>query len=197
MNDQANLNPPAVLPQIQLETQALGFQMASDSLTGSLLRSLAATKPAGMFLELGTGTGVSAAWILDGMDRESQLISVENDALVASVAKKHLESDQRVTFHIEDAAAWLNKVTQQFDFIFADAWIGKYSYLEKTLKLLKPSGLYVVDDMLPLPSWTEEHTIKASELITKLEEKRNLIITKMKWSSGIVLVTKKANDEAG
>lgn len=194
MLNEKNLNPPAVLSQIQAETQKIGFQMASDSLTGSLLRSLAATKPGGRFLELGTGTGVSTAWILDGMNRESQLISVEVDSLVASIAKKHLASDQRVRFHIENAAYWLDKVTnQQFDFIFADTWIGKYSYLEQTLKLLKPGGLYIIDDMVPLPSWTEEHTTKANELINVLEENRELIITKMQWSSGIVLVTKKAD----
>ncbi len=135
MNDREYLNPSAILSQIQLETQALGFQLATDSLTGSLLRTLAATKPAGRFLELGTGTGVSAAWILDGMDQDAQLISVDNDALVASIAKKYLESDRRVTFQIEDAAAWLAQATnQQFDFIFADAWVGKYSYLQNTLR---------------------------------------------------------------
>ena len=32
--------------------------MASDELTGSLLCTLAATKPGGNFLELGTGTGI-------------------------------------------------------------------------------------------------------------------------------------------
>lgn len=193
MNDREYLNPPVVLSQIQVESQALGFQMASEPLTGSLLRTLAATKPAGMFLELGTGTGVSAAWILDGMDRESQLISVENDAIVASIAKKYLEPDPRVTFHIEDAASWLGKVTnQQFDFIFADAWIGKYSHLDETLRLLKPGGLYVIDDMLPQLTWTEEHTTKASDLISVLANTRDLIITKMSWSSGIVVVTKKA-----
>lgn len=196
MNDREYLSPPAILTQIQLETQALGFQLASDSLTGSLLRTLAATKPAGRLLELGTGTGVSAAWILDGMDQDAQLISVDNDALVASIAKKYLESDRRVTFQIEDAAVWLAQATnQQFDFIFADAWVGKYSYLQNTLRLLKPGGLYVIDDMLPQPTWTEEHTTKASELIAVLESKRDLFITKMTWSSGIVLVTKKAGKE--
>ena len=51
--------------------------MASDPQTGSFLRALAASKPAANLLELGTGTGLSAAWLLDGMDATSQLDSVE------------------------------------------------------------------------------------------------------------------------
>jgi predicted O-methyltransferase YrrM len=192
MNNQEHMRPPTVLEQIQAESEALDFQMVSDPLTGSLLRTLAASKPAGMFLELGTGTGVSAAWLLNGMDQDSQLISIENDVTVASVAKKYLEHDQRVKFQIEDAASWLNQVVnQKFDLIFADAWTGKYSHLEKALRLLKPGGLYVVDDMLPQPSWpSTDHAIKVNDLISALENTEDLVLTKMNWSSGIVIATK-------
>ena len=136
--------PPA-LKQIQTESEAFGFSMISEPLTDSLLRTLAASKPGGMFLELGTGTtGASTSWLLDGMERDSQLISIENDRTVASIAKKYLESDKQVKFQVVDAASLLNRVTnQKFDLIFADAWIGKYSYLKHTLDLLKPGGLYV------------------------------------------------------
>jgi predicted O-methyltransferase YrrM len=54
--------------------------MASEPLVGALLRSLAASKPGGRFLELGTGTGVATAWLLDGMDDRATLVSVDNDA---------------------------------------------------------------------------------------------------------------------
>ncbi|BAZ14927.1 O-methyltransferase [Calothrix sp. NIES-4071] len=186
------MKPPVILEHIQLESEALGFQMVSDPLTGSLLKTLAASKPGGTFLELGTGTGVSAAWLLDGMDEDSQLISIENDATVASVAKKYLGHDKRVKFQIEDAAFWLNQVmNQKFDLIFADAWVGKYSYLEQALGLLKPGGLYVVDDMLPQPNWPSvDHVSKVNELVSILENTEDLVMTKINWSSGIVIATK-------
>jgi predicted O-methyltransferase YrrM len=41
----------------------LDFGMASDPLTGALLATLAASKPGGRFLELGTGTGGATAWL--------------------------------------------------------------------------------------------------------------------------------------
>ena len=119
------------------ETLAAGFHKASESLVGSLLRTLAASKPAGYFLELGTGTGISAAWLLDGMDDESTLITVETDHRVAAIAQKHLAQDRRITFHLEDAGILIKQFIEQkqyFDLIFADTWTGKYTRLEETLR---------------------------------------------------------------
>ena len=58
MNDSWNLHFPEQLSKIRKETKAAGFRMASDTLTGSLLCTLAASKPKGALLELGTGTGM-------------------------------------------------------------------------------------------------------------------------------------------
>lgn len=187
----ANLKPPGMLERIQADTAALGFQMASEPLTGALLRTLAATKPTGEFLELGTGTGVSTAWLLDGMDEASRLISVENDADCMVVAKRFLGSDHRVSFHTEDAAVLLSRLPKQgFDFIFADTWAGKYTHLENALRLLKPGGLYVIDDMLPQSNWPEGHTAKVAKLIATLEDNAALVLTKLHWSSGVIIAAR-------
>lgn len=71
MNDLHNINELKSIPSIWAETRDAGFTMASEPLTCSLLRTLAASKPAAKFLELGSGTGLSTAWLLDGMDSES------------------------------------------------------------------------------------------------------------------------------
>lgn len=180
--------PPAVLSSIEAATQRLGFLMASDRLTGSLLRMLAASKPAGAFLELGTGTGLSTAWLLDGMGRAASLLSVDNDAAVAAVAKQHLKSDPRVSFHVGDGGAFLRGLSgASFDFIFADTWPGKYTDLEETLALLRPGGFYVVDDMLPQPNWPIDHPAKVAALIAALEAWGDLRVTRMNWSTGIIV----------
>ncbi len=69
MDDTTNLKPPAAASAIERETAAVGFNMGGEPRTGALLRTLAASKPGGAMLELGTGTGLSTAWILDGMPR--------------------------------------------------------------------------------------------------------------------------------
>ena len=192
MNDRLNLTPPTVVEAIQRDTTASGFTMASEPQTGSLLRTLAATKPGGAFLELGTGTGLCTAWILDGMDRQSTLTTVDNDETVLAVAQRHLGNDPRITFHLSEGAAFLATLRgQSFDFIFADTWPGKYHQLDEALALLKPGGLYVIDDMLPQANWPAGHEVKAATLIATLEQRVDLIITKLNWASGLIVATKR------
>ena len=195
MNDQKNIKAPSVIEKILSETTKIGFQMTSDPLTGSLLKTLAASKPTGNFLELGTGTGVSTAWLLDGMDKNSKIATVENDSTVVSIAQKYLGDNQRISFHVEDAGTFLEQVKktgQQFDFIFADTWAGKYTHLEAALHALKFGGLYIVDDMLPQPNWDKGHELKVAALIAKLEDRHDLLLTKLNWASGIIIATKQA-----
>jgi predicted O-methyltransferase YrrM len=63
MHDLENIKIPEVVQEILRKTEDIGFQMVSEPLIGSLLRTLATSKPSGRFLELGTGTGVSTAWM--------------------------------------------------------------------------------------------------------------------------------------
>jgi predicted O-methyltransferase YrrM/glycosyltransferase involved in cell wall biosynthesis len=190
------LRPPAAVAAITADTAALGFGMASEPLTGSLLRTLAASKPGGRFLELGTGTGLSTAWLLDGMDGGSSLLTLDNDATAQAIARRHLAHDRRVTWHIEDGGDFLTALQDgdaTFDFIFADTWPGKYTHLEIALSLLAPGALYVVDDMLPQPNWPVDHPPKVAALIAALEEHPGLHMTKLNWATGIIIAAKKPN----
>jgi len=178
---------------IRNETDAIGFTMASDLWTGALLRTLAASKPAGSFLELGTGTGLATAWLLDGMDARSTLLTVDNDDAVSSVARRHLKHDRRVTFTIADGEACLSIFAEEgrtFDLVFADAWPGKYSHLDEALRIVAPGGLYVVDDMLPQPSWPPEHAPKVERLVETLAARSDLHLTMMTWSTGLIVAAK-------
>lgn len=87
MNELEYTPSPNRLTEIVERTNALSFDMASDPRTGALLRTLAASKPNGRFLELGTGTGIATAWLLDGMDAGSCLTSVDTDLRVQDVAR--------------------------------------------------------------------------------------------------------------
>ena len=193
MNDAQNLRAPAKLAAIEAATTAIGFTMASDHLTGSLLRTLATTKPGGTLLELGTGTGLATAWLLDGMDAQAKLLTMDKDEAVVNVAKQYLADDMRVTFYTRDGDAFLLSLLaeqQTFDLIFADTWPGKFWLLEETLSLLKPGGLYVIDDLLPQPNWPKGHAIKVEQLLATLEHYTDLRITKLNWSTGLVIAAR-------
>ena len=193
MLDTIQLNPPLIIQEIEEATNAMGFTMGSDLLTGSLLRMLATAKPSGSILELGTGTGLATAWLLDGMNGEARLITVDSSENNTAVARKYLGHDSRVTFHMGDGATFIQSALEQgrfFDLIFADMPPGKYQYLEETLQLLKSGGLYVVDDMLLQTSWNEEHAGRVYRLIAALEQRKDVRITKLNWSSGLILAAK-------
>lgn len=191
MNDPSNLDEPKSIQAIWADTHASGFTMASEPLTCSLLRTLAASKRGGRFLELGSGTGLSTAWLLDGMDINSRLTTVDNDEDLLSILRNNLGEDQRLTVVCADGDEYLRSLNgQSFDFIFADTWSGKYRLLDEALSLVSPSGFYVIDDMLPQPNWPEGHAEKVAHLISTLEQRSDFRITKMSWASGLILATK-------
>src|SRR5579859_4855425 len=118
---------PSAYLAIDRSTIDSGFNMASDILTCSLLRTLASAKPSGKFLELGTGTGLSTSWILDGMDSSSTLVSIDNNSSYQSIAKDHLSGDKRLSLVSIDGGDWIaSNMHLKFDYIFADTWHGKY-----------------------------------------------------------------------
>lgn len=191
MNDCELARIPAALAAIQAATSALGFDMASEPQTGALLATLAAAKPGGRLLELGTGTGLGTAWLLHGMDATAHLDTVESDAGVAAVARRHLAGDARVTFHAGDAAAFLETAHEpRYDLIFADTWAGKYTHLEACLALLRPGGLYVIDDMLPQRNWPDGHALRADALLAVLEGRTDIRLAKLGWASGLVVAAR-------
>ena len=134
---------------------------------------------------------MSTAWLLDGMDSRAQLTTVDHDAALLSILRRHLGADPRLITVCGDGDEFLQSLRgQQFDFIFADTWSGKYRLLEAALGLLAPAGLYVIDDMLPQPNWPEGHAEKAASLIVSLEQLKDFRVTKLTWASGIVLAAK-------
>lgn len=192
MNDTINQPLPKGYGAIADETQRLGFTMPSDIQTCALLRTLAASKPAGRFLELGTGSGLSTAWILDGMDNVSTLVTVDYDDALLAVARKYLGHDERLSLVLSDGVDWVNaNKGQSFDFIFADTWHGKYLLLDEVLAMLRPGGLYIVDDMLPQPNWPEGHQEKAIAFIEQLEGRNDLWLVKQHWATGMIIGTKR------
>lgn len=192
MNWEINQPVPAHYVAIDDATKASGFTMASDALTCSLLRTLAVSKPGGKFLELGTGTGLSTSWILDGMDANSTLVSIDNDGQFLEIADRFLGEDKRLTLVEMDGADWVEEnKNEKYDYIFADTWHGKYLLLDEVLNMLNPGGLYIIDDMLPQPNWPEGHDLKASRLIDYLDSLQDLFLTKQVWATGIIVGVKR------
>jgi predicted O-methyltransferase YrrM len=192
MTDEITQNIPQTYFDIDKATKENGFTMPSEIKTCSLLRTLAASKPSSKFLELGTGTGLSTAWILDGMDKDSTIISFDNDESLLNIADTFLGNDTRLNLVKSDGEDWVKaNEGQKFDYIFADTWHGKYLLLDEVLEMLNKGGFYIIDDMLPQANWPDEHHQKAINLMQYLENRKDLLLTKQEWASGIIVAVKK------
>lgn len=191
MSDLGPIARPPQLPFLKEKTRALEFNMACEDTAGVLLRTLAASKRGGRLLELGTGTGIGTAWLLDGMDRTSRLLTVDISAEYQEVARAAFRDDHRLDILTCDASEFLRQQpANSFDLIFADAMPGKFTQLDEALALVAPGGFYVVDDLLPQENWPADHAPKVARLIAKLTSLDDFRFVPLEWSSGIMILTR-------
>jgi predicted O-methyltransferase YrrM len=191
MDDLEIARLPAALEAIEADTHRLDFDMPSERRMGAFLRCLAASKIGGHLLELGTGTGLSTAWLLDGMDRRSTLVSIESEPSTSAVAARHLGQDPRLTLVVADANDWLRRHQHEsMDLIFADAIQGKYENFDLAWNCVAQGGFYVIDDMLPQENWPQGHGAHVQRLLADLDRRTDCQIVRLGWSSGLVLVAR-------
>jgi predicted O-methyltransferase YrrM len=95
-----NIELPELVIRSHEQAERLGFPMMpqgrpigkpapTTTITpadGALLRALVAGYPAGRICEIGTGAGVSTAWLISGMLPNSSLVSCEIDSELAIAA---------------------------------------------------------------------------------------------------------------
>ena len=191
LDEAAGAIAPPAWAKLCLRTAELGFDMPSEPRTGALLRTLAASKPGGRLLELGTGTGLATAWLLAGMDAEARLISVDTDPAVQAIARDELGGDPRVSFVLEDGMDFIRRQPPaSFDLVFADAMPGKYEGLDAALALVRPGGFWIGDDMSPQPNWPDGHPTRVAGLIADLRARSGWTITEMAWASGLIVAVR-------
>ncbi|MEK6153695.1 class I SAM-dependent methyltransferase [Flavobacteriaceae bacterium 3-367] len=192
MDDAIILDKPVIYEEIQQKCEEIGFSMPSDMHVGAFLKALISAKPQSHFLELGTGIGLSLSWMVDGMDKDSRLITVDNDEGLTAIARGYFGKDQRVTIVCSDGTEWIKGYQgQKFDLVFADAWPGKYSEIEEVLDLVNLGGFYVIDDMKEQPNWPKGHRKHVDGLIAYLEARTDFNLIKMNWSTGLIVAVRK------
>jgi predicted O-methyltransferase YrrM len=174
-----------------------GFQLSSDLNTGSLLRTLAASKPGGRLLEVGTGVGVGAAYLLAGMDAAARLTTLERGPALANAARTLLADDDRVEVVTTDAVDWLTAYDgPPFDLVFVDTTVTKFERRDLLFDHLAPGALFVADDLLPQDKWTEAHGPRVERFRREIVAEPRLIATLVDWASGLVIGSYRGNAAA-
>jgi predicted O-methyltransferase YrrM len=126
---------------------------------GRFLAMLAADCAGGRIGELGTGTGVGAAWMASAMPADCTLVTAEIDPELASAARELLAADQRVQVITGDARDALSG-RGPLDLLFADDGGGDYGEL---VNLLRIGGRIVMDDVTPHAALPPDSPFRASD----------------------------------
>ena len=184
--------PPLVAAATARARQA-GFPMSCHPVVGRLLAVLAAHLPEGArVLELGTGTGVGTAWMVSGLmpRTDVSVTSVEKDPGTAAAAAGGYWPPF-VSLRCDDALDVLAE-GGAFDLIFADAPGGKWVGLDRSVAALRPHGLLIVDDMTPLPNWTDTHEASQDKVRQTLMSAPELTSVELAVGSGVILSVRSA-----
>jgi caffeoyl-CoA O-methyltransferase len=108
-------------------------------------------------LEIGTYTGYSALAVALALPPDGRLLACDVNEETTAVAKRYWAESgvaERIELRLAPALETLDSLIAEgaentYDFIFIDADKTNYdSYYERALKLLRPGGLIVVDNVL-------------------------------------------------
>ncbi|MCI3930398.1 O-methyltransferase [Streptomyces sp. AN091965] len=123
---------------------------------GKLLHLLARLVPAGRILEIGTLAAYSTIWLARALPDDGRLITLEFAPAHAAVARANLAhagldkvAEVRTGPALDSLAALHAEGTAPFDLVFIDAdKANNARYLEWSLKLTRPGGLIVLDNVV-------------------------------------------------
>jgi predicted O-methyltransferase YrrM len=137
--------PPLVRRALAL-ADSLGFERSCSPETGRFLHVLAARRGLLRVGEIGTGTGVGAAWIVSALPPQAPFVTVELDAERAAAAAELFADDPYVRVLVGDWRAVL-PAEAPFDLLFVDG--GKAKAQPEVVGLLAPGGTAFIDDLTP------------------------------------------------
>lgn len=195
------ISPHPVIESAQRRGKELGATPLGNG-AGATLRMLAAAIQARHVVEIGTGAGSSGLWLLQGMPRDGILTTIDGDPEHQRAAKESYAAagipSQRARVISGDAAAVLSRLTDSaYDLVLVDADKGGYPvYVEAALRLLRPGGMLVLDNMLwhdkvADPAARDETTTILRDLGKKLRDEEGLVPVMLPVGDGLLVAVKR------
>jgi caffeoyl-CoA O-methyltransferase len=193
-----------VLRRLAEETARLGgisvMQVAPDQ--GALITLLVRAIGAHRALEVGTFTGYSAICIARGLPEDGRLVTCDVNEEWARTARSYFSEagvEERVEMRIGPGLETLRSIAddESFDFAFIDADKQGYpEYYEECLRLLRPGGLLMIDNVLlggrvTDPGPDDESARAIANLNDAIAEDDRVDIATLGISDGVTLARKR------
>ncbi len=151
-----------ILDTIEKEALDTYVPIIRKEMQGFLKLLLAMKRPA-RILEVGTAVGFSAILMAEYNPVECEITTIENYEKRIPIARENFKragKEHQITLLEGDATEILKELTKPYDFIFMDAAKGQYiHFMPDILRLLKPEGLLVSDNVLQDGDIIESHFI--------------------------------------
>lgn len=193
--------PHPVIESAQLRGAEFGAIPVSNGV-GAALRLLVAAIAARHVVEVGTGAGSSGLWLLQGMPRDGVLTTIDSDPEHQRAAKDAYAAagipPQRTRVISGDAVSVLGRLTDgAYDLVLVDADKEGYpTYAEQALRLLRPGGVLVLDNMLwhdkvADPAARDETTRTLRDLGKALRDEEGLVSALLPVGDGLFAAVKR------
>jgi len=201
-----SLRETAVERELRGETALLplgGMQIAPDQ--AQLMALLVRLIGARHCLEIGTFTGMSALAVALALPPEGRIIACDVDTEMTAIARRYWAKAgvaDKIDLRLAPAMATLEKLLAErqegrFDFAFIDADKENYDgYYERVLRLLRPGGLAVIDNVL-WGGWVADARRKDADtaalriLNRKLHRDERIDLVLLPMADGITLARKR------
>ena len=171
----------------------------------SFMRMLLAVKQPKRILEVGTAVGFSTLLMCEYGPEDMEIVTIENYEKRIPIAKQNFVragKEKQITLLEGDAADILKELREPFDFIFMDAAKGQYiHFMPEILRLIKPEGILVSDNVLQDGDIIESHFIvtrrnrtiykRMREYLYELTHSDELVTSVLPIGDGITVSVKK------
>ena len=193
---------PEVAAQARLRGIELGTAPVTPA-TGAALRMLAASVAARSVAEIGTGTGVSGLWILDGMGPDGVLTTIDVEPEIQREARRAFESGGRARSRTRVIRGRASDVlprmaARSYDMVVLDVEPEESAALiDQALRMLRVGGVLAItralwNDHVADPARRDPATVAARELGKALREREDLLTSLLPVGDGLLVAVRRS-----
>ena len=188
------------IAKARLDSLEMGLAPISAA-TGALIAQIAAASDAKQIIEIGTGLGVSALWLLTGAP-EASLTSIDVEVEHQQLAREGLIAAgvpaARTRLIAGRAAEVLPRINDgSYDLCFVDADAASVlEYVEHALRITRPGGTVIVPHALhggrvTNPVMRDELTQTFRDLAELVDSAEDVVSSLVPIGDGLLLITKR------